>query len=175
MFGFLIRIKKIKILYGDIIHYATISQEDMSEEDKHKIYSLKIACRDIVETIKDVKEIQKNVNRFMKSKNKFIRGEYNYLREAIAKTLDGIHALKNTSDDLDVLVKLKVIQENSQKLDMIGNNRIDNLIRSNSIETKMATSIINDSDYAYNISKKLIHVATVLWIENKKIQELGEK
>lgn len=167
--------KKIKILYGDIIHYATISQEDMSEEDKHKIYSLKIACRDIVETIKDVKEIQKNVNRFMKSKNKFIRGEYNYLREAIAKTLDGIHALKNTSDDLDVLVKLKVIQENSQKLDMIGNNRIDNLIRSNSIETKMATSIINDSDYAYNISKKLIHVATVLWIENKKIQELGEK
>ena len=167
--------KKIKILYGDIIHYATISQEDMSEEDKHKIYSLKIACRDIVETIKDVKEIQKNVNRFMKSKNKFIRGEYNYLREAIAKTLDGIHALKNTSDDLDVLVKLKVIQENSQKLDMIGNNRIDNLIRSNSIETKMATSIINDSDYAYNISKKLIHVATVLWIENKQIQELGEK
>ena len=167
--------RKIKVLYGDIIHYATMSQENMSAEDNHKIYSLKTACRDIVETIKDVKEIQKNVNRFIKSKNEFIRGEYNYLREVIAKTLDGIHALKNTSDDLDVLVKLKVIEDNSQKLDIIGNNRIDNLIRSNSIETKMATSIINDSDYAYNISKKLIHVATVLWIENKQIQELGEK
>ncbi len=135
---------------------------------------MKKACRDIVETIKDVKELQKNVNRYIKSKNEFIRCEYNYLREAIAKTLDGIHALRNASDDLEVLAKLKVIEDEYQKLDMIGNGRIDNLIRSNSIETKMATSIINDSDYAYDISKKLISVATILWIEDKHIQELGE-
>lgn len=167
--------KKIKILYGDIIHYATISQENMSEEEQHRIYSLKIACRDIVETIKDVKVIQKNVNRFFKSKNDSIRGEYNFLREVIAKTLDGIQALRNSSDDLEVLAKLKVIEDEYQKLDMIGNGRIDSLIRSNSIETKMATSIINDSDYAYQISKKLIRVATILWIEDKHIQELGEK
>ena len=92
----------------------------------------------------------------------------------IAKTLDGIHALRNSSDDLEVLAKLKVIEDEYQKLDMIGNGRIDSLIRSNSIETKMATSIINDSDYAYEISKKLIRVATILWIEDKQIQELGD-
>lgn len=164
--------QKIKVLYGDIIDYATRSQENMSAEDQHKIYALKTACRDIVETIKDVKEIQKNVNRFIKSKNEFIRGEYNYLREVIAKTLDGIHVLRNSEDDLEVLAKLKVIEEEYQKLDMIKNGRIDNLIRSHSIETKMATSIINDSAYAYDISKKLVGVATILWIEDKEIQEL---
>lgn len=166
--------RKIKILYGDIINYATISQENMSVEDKQKIYSLQIACRDIVETIKDVKEIQKNVNRFIKSKNEFIRGEYNYLREVIAETLDGIYALRNTSDDLGALAKLKIIEENFQKLDMVANGRIDNLIRSNSIDIKMATSIINDSNYAHNISNKLIGIATILWIEDKQIQELRE-
>ena len=168
--------QKIKMLYGDIINYATISEENMSVEDKHKIYNLKIACRGIVEAIKDVKVLQKNVNIFLRSKNKYIKDEYNYLREEIAKTLDGIHTLRNNnSDDFDVLAKIKVLEENLDSLDMIENGRIDKLIRSNSIETKMATSLINDSTIAYDISKNLIHVATILWIEDREIQELGEE
>jgi len=166
--------KKIKILYGDIINYSTLSQQDMSIEDKHKVYSLKIACRDIVETIKDVKELQKNINRYIKSKNNHIKSEYNFLREYIAKTLDGIEELRKHDDDIEVLVKIKVLQENLNKLDIISNGRIDKLIRSKFIETKMATSIINDSSYAYDISKKLIRVATLLWIQDKDIQDLGE-
>ncbi len=167
--------RKIKILYGDIIYYATISQESMSVEDKHKIYSLKIACRDIVEAIKDVKNLQKNINKFLKSKNRYIKGEYNFLREEMAKTLDGIHTLRNNhSDDFDILAKIKILEENLKRLDMIGNGRIDKLIRNNLVETKMATSLINDSVFAYEISKKLIHVAKILWIEDREIQELGE-
>ena len=165
--------KRIKSLYGDIIHFATISQENMSVEDKHKIYALKVACRDIVATIKDVEELRQNVNRFMNSKNKYIRDEYNYLRETIAKTLDVIHLLKKSGDDFEVLAKLRILEENIKELDLVANERIDGLIRANSIDSKMATSLINDSIYAYNISKKLIHVAHVLWIEDKQIRELG--
>jgi len=165
--------RKIKSLYGDIINFATLSQEDMSLDEKHKIYLLKIACREIVEAIKDVKELQKNVNRFLNSKNTHIREEYNYIREGIAKTLDGIHGLEKY-DDFDVLAKIKILQDNLSSLDLIGSERIDHLIRTNAIETKMATSLINDSYYAYNVSKKLLRVASVLWIEDKQIQELGE-
>lgn len=167
--------KKIKSLYGDIIHYATLSQEKMSVDEQHKIYSLKIACRDIVETIKDVKELQRNVNRFIKNKNEHIKGEYNHLRESIAKILDGIDTLRNSDDDLEVLAKIKVLEDEYKKLDIIANGRIDKLIRDDLIETKMATSIINDSANAYNISNKLIRIAKVLWIEDKEIQELGEE
>ena len=167
--------KKIKSLYGDIIHFATISQENMSVDDKHKIYALKVACRDIVATIKDVEDLQKNVTRFMKSKNKYIRNEYNFLREGIAKTLDAINSIKNSDDDFEALAKLRILEENMKKLDLVGNERIDNLIRTNSIDTKMATSLINDSIYAYNISQKLIHVANVLWIEDRQIRELGRE
>ena len=167
--------KKIKSLYGDIINYATISQENMSVEDKNKIYALKIACRDIVEAIKDVKELQKNINKFIKSKNNDIKAEYNYLREEIAKTLDGIHTLKNHHDDFEVLAKIKILEDNLNKLDMIQNGRIDHLIREHKIDAKMATSLINDSSFAYDISKKLISVATILWIKNEDIRELGEE
>ncbi len=167
--------KKIKSLYGDIIQFATTSEENMSVDDKHKIYSLKVACRDIVATIKDVEDLRKNVNRFMKSKNKYIRDEYNYLREGIAETLDAINSIKNSDDDFEALAKLRVLEENMKKLDLVGNERIDNLIRTNSIDTKMATSLINDSIYAYNISQKLMHVANVLWIEDRQIRELGRE
>lgn len=167
--------RKIKALYGDIIYYTTISQESMSPEDKHKIYSLKIACRDIVEAIKDVKQLQKNVNRSLHSKNKHIRVEYNFLREEIAKTLDGIHTLRDTnSDDFEKLAKIKLLEKNLDRLDMIGSGRVDRLIRQDKIATKLATSLINDSTLAYEISKILIQVATVLWIEDIEIQELGE-
>ncbi len=167
--------RKIKILYGDIVNYATLSQETMSIEEKHEVYALKIACRDIVETIKNVKELQKNINRFINSKNRYIHGEYNYLREEIAKTLDGIHTLKNdNNDNFEVLTKIKILEENLDNLDMLANGRVDNLIRNNLIETKLATSLINDMGYAYEISKKLIHVASVLWISDSEIRELGE-
>ena len=168
--------RKIKSLYGDIIHYATLSQETMSVEDKHKIYSLKIACRNIVETIKNVKILQRNINKFIENKNPHVKDEYNNLRKQIAKTLDEIHTLKNSNlDDLDILAKITILQENLDTLDMLKNGRIDALIRSNAIETKIATSLINDSVIAYEISEKLIHVATILWIENREIQELGEE
>ncbi len=166
--------KRIKSLYGDIINYATISEENMSIEEKSKVYSLKNACRDIVESIKDVRELQKNINKFIKSKNQYIKTEYDYLRGEIAKTLDGIHDLRNGVDDFDALAGIKLLKQSLDKLDMIENGRIDDLIRNNSIEPKMATSLINDSAFAYDICKKLIEAAAVLWIENEKIKQLGE-
>ncbi len=164
----------IKNLYGDIIHYATVSQENMDIDDKKKIYSLKIASRDIVEAVKNVRELQKNINRYMKSNNSFIKNEYNYLREEIAKTLDVIYLVQKSEDDFEALAKIKILQESTEKLDMIRTGRIDTLIRNNNITAKMATSLINDASFAYEISSNIIKVAKILWIEDKDIQDLGE-
>ena len=159
--------KKIKSLYGEIINYATLSQEDMSPEDKNRVYELKIACRDIVDTLKIVKELQKNINRFIKSKNPHIRDEYNFLREQIARVLDEIHTIRENDNEIDMIDRLKTLEKNLDKLDMLANGRIDSLIRHSKIDTKMATSLINDSLIAYEISKKLINIATLLWTKDK--------
>ena len=58
---------------------------------------------------------------------------------------------------------------------MLASHRIDTLIRNKEIDTKMATSLINDSAFAHDISKKLLEVATVLWIEDRAVRELGDK
>ena len=167
--------KKIKYLYGDIIHFATMSEAKMDEEQKNEIYALKIACRDIAEAIKDVRELHKNLNIYIKSKNESVKTEYNRFREQIAKIINDIDKLKRGDDDLEVLSGLELIKGEIEKIDMVENGRIDKLIRENLIDTRMATSLINDSNYSYDISKRLLNVAFVVWIEDSDIAQILEE
>lgn len=164
---------KLKELYGDIVHYATLSQDKMDADQIRQVYYYKVASKDIVEAVKEVQELQKNVNLYQKSKNEIIRNEYNILREKIANTLDKIDDIRNDEDDMDSMIKVKQLKEDIKALDIIGNGRIDTLIRNNSITPKMATSLINDSSFAYDISKRLIDVAVTLWIKDQEIKTLA--
>ncbi len=162
----------IKEIYGQIMHYSTIAQEDMTEEQKHRVYRLKVSCRDIVESIKYVRDLQKNINIYLKSSNKVIKQEYNLLRKEIAKTIDSLNSIKNLDDDLDILSSIELLRKDIDKFDLMKNDKIDSLIRNNDIRTKMATSLINDSSFAHDISKNLINTASVIWIEDSDIEEL---
>lgn len=158
---------KIKSLYGEIMHFSVLAQENMDEDYKKRIYFYKLASRDIVEAIKDIRELHKNISLYLKSDNIHIKDEYNNLRINIAKIVNIINELKNTNN-IKILTQLEELKEDIKQLDDLRNNKIDTLIRENKISKKMATSLINDSAYTYNISKKLIEVAMILWIEDKK-------
>ncbi|MFA5455805.1 MAG: Na/Pi symporter [Sulfurimonas sp.] len=164
---------KIKSLYGDIIHYATLSQEHMNENDQNRVYDLKLASREVVEALKNMRDLQKNIFYYLKSKNSYIQEEYNNLRVYIAKTIDTIEKVKEHDDDFDVISTIELLKESTKALDGIKNSRIDALIRENKIDSKMATSLINDSAFAYDVTQKLLQVATILWIKDINIRTLG--
>ena len=164
--------KNIKKLYGQIIHYATIAQTDMSENQKNKVYELKVSCRDIVESIKSVRELQKNIKVYLNGNNEIMKDEYNFLRKEIAGTIDAINKIRKLDDDLDVLSSIELLKQEVDKLDLIQSGKIDELIRNNLIKKKMSTSLINDSSFTYEISKNLIHTASILWIKDSDIQNL---
>jgi len=164
----------IKEIYGQILYYATMAQENMSEDEKNKIYELKVSCRDLVESIKYVREIQKNIKIYLNSSNNIMKDEYNYIRTEIAETIDKINRVRNMEDDLDILSNMELLRKDVDKLDVIQNGKIDSLIRTNKIRKKMATSLINDSSFAHDISKNLINTASTLWIKDSDIQDLRE-
>ena len=165
---------RIKSLYGDIIDYSTIFINELDSEKKNYLYELRIACRDIAEAVKNTKELQQNISRYLLSNNDYIKNEYNYIREAIAKTINTINEIKNSKDEIDVLSKAELLKEYLKSLDVIATGRIDILIREKRIDKKMATTLLNDSSHAYNVINKLINVAKVLWIEDLTIKQLGE-
>jgi len=164
---------RIKYLYGEIISFATLAQQNMNEELKDKTYDFKFASREMVEAVKDMRDLQKNILFYMKSKNEFIKEAYDELRLSIAQTIVAIEKIKG-SDDLEAIAGLEFLRENIKQLDNIKNAKIDTLIRDNKIDSKMTTSYMNDSGFAYSVTKKLIEVATIIWIRDRDIRNLGE-
>lgn len=165
--------KKIKSLYSDIIYYATLSQENMNQESQNHVYDLKLASREIIEAIKDMRDLQKNIYYYSKSKNSYVKDEYNNIRTYIAKTIDTINMLREHEDEIDILSSIELLRENIKALDNIKNSRIDTLIRENKIDSKMATSLINDNSFAYEVTQKLLQAATILWIKDRELRTLG--
>ncbi len=62
------------------------------------------------------------------------------------------------------------------RYDIITNGTLDKLIRKNLITNTMATSLMNDSDYAHSISKNLIAMAEILFIDiDSDLKKLHEE
>jgi phosphate:Na+ symporter len=160
---------KVKGIYGQIIDFATRAQGNMNaEDDSHNLehlYKLKVAARDIVEAVKDTKHLQKNLRKYSKNKNSYVKEQYDQLREDLATLLRDINSLLYVQEQHEIVLILSKAKVHAQKYDMIANGRLDNLIRENLITPEMATSLMNDSTYAYDISKNLIDMAEVIFVD----------
>ena len=58
---------------------------------------------------------------------------------------------------------------------MTLNHEVDSLIRERKIDPGTASSLINDIDFTYSISKKLLKSAVTLWVSDEAIKELGDE
>jgi phosphate:Na+ symporter len=166
----------IKSLYGEILEYASISQANMSQEDNHEVYELKIAARKIVEMVKDVRELQKNLNYYSKSNNKFIIEKYNKLRVQLITVLRMVQELReDEGDDEEILTCIEVQRASLNEAEVSLNHEVDVLIRERKIESYSASSLINDIGFTHSIGKKLLKCAVTLWVKDQDIKGLGDE
>ena len=156
--------KKIKGIYGDIINYATKAQGKFPLEKIDELYALKLANRNIVEALKDTKHLQKNVIKYSKSKNTYIRDEYHKMRKNLAELLRNINTIATTEEEDVMMLLLSKAKVYNKQNDVLSNGALDELIRKRMITNEMATSLMNDSTYAYNIGKNLIAMAETIFI-----------
>lgn len=165
----------IKGLYGEIIDFSTKAQSSMPPESIEELYKLKLANRDIVEAVKGTKHLQKNLLKYTFSRNEHIKDEYNNIRKGLAELLRNINTIATTQEEEVIILLLSKMKINAQRYDIITNGTLDKLIRKGLITNQMATSLMNDSDYAHSISKNLITMAEVLFIDiNSDLKGLHE-
>ena len=155
--------RKVKGIYGEIIDFSTRAQSHMAPEDINQLYKLKLANRDIVEAIKDTKHLQKNLVKYSENENEYIKEQYDTIRKDLAELLRNINIIATTDEDDVIVLLLSKMKLHIEKYDLIANGTLDNLIRNSLITNEMATSLMNDSAYAYDISKKLIAMAEVIF------------
>ncbi len=165
---------RIKGIYGEIIDFSTKAQSDMSPTDIKVLYKLKLANRDLVEAVKDTKHLQKNLIKYSKSTNTHIKEQYDHIRRNLAELLRNINIVATTDEEDVVLLLLSKAKVHTEKYDIVANGTLDNLIRQRLISNEMATSLMNDSAYAYDISKNLIAMAEVIFT-NSNVASLNEE
>ncbi len=159
--------ERIKSLYSIIIKYSIIAEKHMETDERHQVYNLKLASRDMVEAIKDVRELQKNINRYMKGDNQNISDEYNFLRQNIADLLRTIHLLREDQQNIELISNLESAREMSKSIDIVATKRLSVLLREEKISDVMATSLLNDGTFTGEITQRLIRCATILWMDPK--------
>jgi len=154
---------RIKGIYGEIIDFATVAQSNMSPKEIEKLYAIKLACRDIVDAVKDTKHLQKNLVKYNKNLNKHISEQYDEIRMGLAELLRNIDKISMMTEYDEILMLLSKSKIHMQKYEIVSNGTLDNLIRKDLITNEMATSLMNDSSYAYEISKHLIAMTEVIF------------
>ena len=96
------------------------------------------------------------------------------LRKELATILIDINLLDSNETQLEKLTQLEVIKSTLMANDLSNTGKIDALIREDKIKATMATSLINDSATVYSIQKKLVEMASMLFLNNNLLKEIGD-
>jgi len=155
----------VKALYGSIVSFISEAQPHMTADYAEDLYAMRTAGRNILEAVKDVKHLRKNLETYIGSDNPHIMEEYNRFRVQLGSILRELSALRVESDDPEnvTLLDLDKLKVEMEQGDVVANGLLDELIREDKITATMATSVMNDSAYTYDISSKLIDMGMVLF------------
>ncbi|RLD19337.1 MAG: Na/Pi cotransporter family protein [Bacteroidetes bacterium] len=158
---------KVKVIYSKIVKYASLAQSkfSLSPEGMEAFTRIKLANRNVVETIKDIRGLRKNVSAYMTSNNKHIQHEYDRLRRKVSRVLREIHLTQMDEVPEAHLERLEKLKSKADQSDVLIDGTLDHLIRRRKISSEMATSLANDSQNVARICKRLIETAELLYIE----------
>ncbi len=153
----------VKSLYSQIIDYISRTQVNLSTEQTDELFALRSAGQDIVEAIKDVSHLHKNLDRYLISPNPSIKNEYAEIRTQLASILQTLAIVREQGDDSTAILSLDDLQHEVRQRHQQLTGKADKLIRNNQITAEMATSLMNDSHYAYEAANNLIEIGRLLF------------
>ena len=155
--------RKVKPLYSAIMEFSTRAEQAMDPDQLGRLIHLRRASWQIVNAIKAMNELQVNIDRFMCAENEYVRREYNTIRLNLALLLRTLFDTETEENILRIPEHLKTFRAMMEEEDIIANGTLDQLIRKNRITPDMATSLMNDSGFAYDIQYNLIDAAEILF------------
>lgn len=153
----------VKGLYSEIVHFISRAQVTMNEEQADELFALRAAGRDIVEAIKDTKHMHKNLTQYIRTDNADIRDEYNKIRMQLGEVLRRLNEASAETDDPSMILSIDALKVELDENDSTRNGMLESLIRHEKISPAMATSLMNDAAYAYDVAKNLVQMGEVLF------------
>ncbi|MBL3590848.1 MAG: Na/Pi cotransporter family protein [gamma proteobacterium endosymbiont of Lamellibrachia anaximandri] len=167
--------KNVKGLYSEIVNFTSRAQSTMEPEQADELFALRAAGRDIVEAIKDTKHMHKNLSQYIVSDNDHIRAEYNRIRSYLGSVLRRLRVVQQEGDDPTSVLSLDIMKVEMEENDTTVNGTLESLIRDENITPHMATSLMNDAAYAYDVTKNLVQMGEVLFATGMQSMKEAER
>ena len=161
-------IRHIKGIYADIIHYSGALEGSLPRQQAQELFALKVACRDFVQAIKHVKHIYKNMGRYLDSDNEQIRHQYNQLRLRLASVLKLVDLLGVRRTYSHIREHASQLKQELHEQDKQTNKALNELIRSQQVDSIMASSLMNDSAHVHDACTSLIDGAVIMLTRDKE-------
>ena len=83
--------------------------------------------------------------------------------------------MRQSDGELDISDGLAELREGLEKQDILTSGTLDQLVRDQAIDSQMATSLMNDSTFAYEVGMRMIEITEDIYIaegvEVKKPEE----
>lgn len=153
--------RDIKSLSGAIISFSgKVSVETLSSQELSRIRN---ANQNIIVVLKGIKHLQKNMSVYIPSENEYIRGEYDHIRSRIIRVIRRLEKIRTGTDPDVTVLSLDALKLTLEENTAMLNERIERLIRSHHIKADMGISLINDSNYSYEIIRNLIAISSNLF------------
>lgn len=151
---------RIKVLFEAIIDFSTKAQVYINDETRnHKIFTFKMAAKNLAETTKNLKIIQANIKKYFSSSNEFLALEYNKIRSNLGEL-----RVVEDSEKLYLIIKnLQKGKEILKEIDTLTLSNVEHLISVRKITTAEGISILNDTTFAAKIAEELIGAVEVIF------------
>ena len=155
--------ENVKGLFAEIVEYISHARGNLTPGQYDELFALRAAGRDIVEAIKDTKHLQKNLSRFLASEDPLIRDEYTAIRRNLADVLRSLDEVREQGHDSTAILSLDSLKSRLKQYDRELGQRLNELIQQRRISGPVTISLMNDSGYAYHVTKNLVKMGAVLF------------
>lgn len=157
---------RIKTLYSAILEFATrASSKALPEDVAGRMYQLRDAAERTVRAVKAVKHLRRNTTLYTVRPQGAVTELYDGLRTDIARILVEVEKLARAAPESRSRLWLDDELQNAEVNYDLTYAWIESLIRDNRISAKVATSFLNDSNYAYHAVRELLEAARSFYVE----------
>ena len=158
-----IYMSKVKTLYASIVEFISQAQSHLPPEFASNVYDLRGACGNIVQSVKEIKHLRKNMSANITSDNDDVRREYNRIRTELGMLMRTLDELRHSGDEGGDILELDDFKVRAEEQNATAIDTLDTLIRERRITAALATSLMNDLDYARNVVWNLAEMGGILF------------
>ena len=152
----------VKSLFAVILDFISRAHTALPARFGSHLYALRDACQGIALAVKTIESLRENTLTYIRSDNTNIKEPYTFIRAQIAELMGDIHRLGQLPEDERDVLELDRFKFAIDEEYLTTKNSVEELILGGRITALMASSLVNDLEFARTIIWRLVDVGKAL-------------